>query len=317
MQSTNRFTGPAQTHQLQSSTTIADRPGTTYTVEVTPTAPQAPSTTTPRRPAVRYLPREHGATAMLLTPIVCAAILARSWHWTELATLTAAFAALAAKDPLVVLMRQRFVWKQQRADSAIAARWFAGWFALLLLSGLVLLATWPIAATVGLGLGVCLFSVLAILVNVKNKQRSTLFQIVSAAALTSSSLATSLSATGKIEPWCWWLWMLLALQATAGILVVHARLDARIALRGTAPASLHFRRAAQVALVALLGASAAALFLRHSWIALALLLAAIGYAYDLRSQRNPAALQLPLQAVGQRALTLSSIYALLLILGLW
>ena len=28
-----------------------------------------------------FLPREHGATAMLFTPIVCAAILARSWHW--------------------------------------------------------------------------------------------------------------------------------------------------------------------------------------------------------------------------------------------
>ncbi len=44
-----------------------------------------------------FLPREHGATAMLLTPIVCAAILVREWRWCELATLTAAFAALAVR----------------------------------------------------------------------------------------------------------------------------------------------------------------------------------------------------------------------------
>ena len=42
------------------------------------------------------------------------------------------------------------------------------------------------------------------------------------------------------------LTLLLALQATAGILVVHARLDARIALRSTAPARENYRRAAQI-----------------------------------------------------------------------
>jgi len=45
----------------------------------------------------------------------------------KLPTFTAAFAALAAKDPLVVLARQRFVWKQPHPETAIAARWFAGW----------------------------------------------------------------------------------------------------------------------------------------------------------------------------------------------
>ena len=268
-------------------------------------------------PKLKYLPREHGATAMLLTPIACAALLARQWHWAELATLTAAFAALAAKDPMVVLVRQRFVWKQQHPETAVAARWFAGWIVLFVLSGLVLLAAWPIKAIVAMGLGAALFSALAIAVNVKNRQRSTLFQIASAAALTSSSLATSLSATGAIALWCWWLWLLLAMQATAGILVVHARLDARIALRGTAPASQHFRRAALVSLGVLVCAAVAAGLLRHGFIALALLVAVIGYAVDLRGQLNPANLQMPLKSVGQRALMLSSLFAVLLILGLW
>jgi len=59
---------------------------------------------------------------MLLAPVVCVAILAHEWRWRELATLTAAFAALAAKDPMVVLARQRFVWKQRHKESAAAAR---------------------------------------------------------------------------------------------------------------------------------------------------------------------------------------------------
>src|SRR5579863_8554487 len=70
----------------------------------------------PAKPSNRgkvFLPREHGATAMLLTPIFSVAILARKWHWSELAVLAAAFAAMAAKDPAVLLVRQRFVWKQR------------------------------------------------------------------------------------------------------------------------------------------------------------------------------------------------------------
>ncbi len=254
---------------------------------------------------------------MLFTPIVCVAILAREWHWAELATLTAAFAALAAKDPMVVLARQRFVWKQWHPETTAAIRWFAGWMALLILSGLVLIVAWPFKALVALGMGVAVFSVLAIAINVKNRQRSTLFQIASAVALTSSSVAMSLSASRTIAPWCWWLWLLLAMQATAGILVVHARLDARIALRSTVAGKENYRRAAQISLIVLACAAVAALVLRRGWVALALLVAVAGYAYDLRAQQNAEALQLPLKSVGQRALALSSLFAVLLIAGLW
>jgi len=258
---------------------------------------------------------------MLLTSIVCTAVLAHTWRWSEVTTLTAAFAALAAKDPMVVLARQRFVWKQWHRETAAAVRWFAGWTVVLILSGLVLVAAWPPKAIMFLGLGVAVFSALAIAVNVKNRQRSTLFQIASAVALTSSSLATSLSATGTIAPWCWWLWLLLALQATVGILVVHARLDARIAarvaLRTTEPAREDFCRAAEISLIVLVCAAVTATILRRGFVALALLVAVVGYGYDLRCQRSTAALQVPLTKVGQRALALSSLFASLLILGLW
>jgi len=265
----------------------------------------------------RFLPREHGATAMLLIPFVCVAILAREWRWSELATLVAAFAVLAAKDPMVVLARQRFVWKQRHLETNVAAQWLTGWMVVLFISGLVLVITWPLTAILAMGLGVCLSSTLAVVIHVKNRQRSTLFQVASAAALTSSSLATSLSATGAIAPWCWWLWLLMAMQAAAGILVVHARLDARIASRLPAPSRDRFRRAAQVSLSALACAALTAAILGRGWIALALLVVVIGYGYDLRSQRDPAGIQLPLKTVGQRALTLSFLFSVLLMIGLW
>jgi len=279
--------------------------------------PESQNRVNEQQKSVRFLPREHGATAMLFTPMVCAAILARTWNWTEIAALTAAFAALAAKDPMVILARQKFVWKTPHAETQGAARWFAGWMMVLAMSGLVLLFTWPFKATLALGLGVGAFSVLAVMVNVKNRQRSTLFQIASAIALSSSSLATSLSATGTIQKWCWWLWLFLALQAAAGILVVHARLDARIGLRNSAKATQEFRRKAQLAVVVLAGAAATAGVLRHSVVAAALLIAVIGYAYDLYCQRDANDLQRPLTSVGQRALALSSVFSILLIAGLW
>jgi len=273
---------------------------------------------TPRTvPAPRYFPREHGATAMLLAPIVCAAILLRTWRWAELATLTAAFSAMAAKDPLVLLFRQRFVWRQRRPESAAALRWLCAWSLVFLLSALVIITAWPFRALLAMGFGIAAYSALAVFVNVTNRQRSTLFQIASAAALTSTSLATSLSGISAVAPWCWWLWILLALQASAGILAVHARLDARIALRSPSASIAGSRRAAHLAATVLVAAGLGALFLRQSILAGALLLAASGYFYDLRRQRDPAYLQMPLTRVGLRALALSSVYGALLILALW
>ena len=253
---------------------------------------------------------------MLLTPVFSVAILARVWHWGELAVLAAAFAAISAKDPAVVVLRQRFVWKELHPETPNAFVWLAGWGVLLISSGLVLVAEWPRKAFLAMSLGIVLFAALAIFVNVKNRQRSTLFQIASSAALTSTSLATCLSATGSIPSWCWWFWLLITLQASAGILVVHARLDARIALRGKITGE-HFRRAAEVTLGVLACAAITAVALRHVWIALALILAVSGYTYDLVRQRDSAALQLPLKTVGQRALMLSTLYSALLIIGLW
>jgi hypothetical protein len=264
-----------------------------------------------------YLPREHGATAMLLTPILGVAVLARNWHWSELAVAMAALAAISAKEPAVLLMRQKFIWKRRSPEWSGALRWLFGWSVLLIASVFVLLETWPFKSFLTMGAGIAGFAFLAIAVNLKNRQRSTLFQIVSATALTSTSVATCIAASGKVTSWCWWFWALSAMQASAGILVVHARLDARIALRKSAPVSRQLRLAAQAAVGVLLSASAAAVLTRHGWIAAALALAALGYVYDLMRQRDAVCLQMPLKTVGLQALMLSSVYAALVMADLW
>lgn len=81
-------------------------------------------------------PREHGATAMALTPFVSAAILQRQVHWQELVALLAIIVALVE-----------------------------------------------------------------ITVTVRNRQRSVWFQVLSAIALTGTSIAACLSGTGAVPGW--------------------------------------------------------------------------------------------------------------------
>ncbi len=271
--------------------------------------------------SVSFFPREHGATAMLLSPFVCALILARRFSSLEsialdAAALLAVAFAFAIKDPLVAVFRQRFKWKQRRPEASTAWRWLAVEIPVFLACGAILLVHGPRREYAVLGLCEGAFGVLAVRTNFRNKQRSPWFQVMSAIALTATSLVACLAALGAIPKWGWVLWTLCALQA-AGIFVVHARLDARNATCRTGPAEAGNRRAAKLA-IAVLVVAAAAIILGYRWtMAAALLLAACGYAWELKRQTDPAALKMPLTRVGLQALTLSIVYGALLIVGLW
>jgi YwiC-like protein len=273
--------------------------------------------------ATRYsfFPREHGATAMLLTPFVAAAVLAHTVRWQEAAALAAVAVAFTMKDPLVVLARQRWVWKEEHPETRAAMHWLAVETAIVAAGGLVLLATGPLIAYAVLFFGAAAFLALAVWVNVRNRQRAALFQVASALALTSTSLAAALAATRAVPSWCWWLWFLLASQAAAGIFTVHARLDARVAARKSATkggAQVNpSRRPAFLfaALLALGGLSTAVV--GNYWIGSALLVAGAAYAWDLHRQLDLESLQTPLTKVGLQNLSLSLVFAALVIAGLW
>ena len=269
----------------------------------------------------RFFPREHGATAMLLTPFAAAAVLARTARWQEAVAFVAVAVAFAMKDPLVVVARQRWVWKEAHPETRAAMHWLAAETAIVTVGGLALLATGPLIAYSVLFLGAAAFLALAVWVNVRNRQRAAMFQVASALALASTSLAAALAATGAVPGWCWWLWLLLAVQAAAGIFTVHARLDARVAVRksrGAGSAGMNpSRRSAFLfaALLALGGISTAVV--GNYWIGSALLVAGAAYAGDLRRQLNLESLQTPLTKIGIQNLTLSLIYAALVVRGLW
>ena len=254
---------------------------------------------------------------MLIAPFIGATLLARQWHWLIVVTAGAVVATFLAKEPLTILARQHYVWKQRRPETEQAKQWLAGLAGLLIVSASLLLLRWPLRDILILAFCAGAFSTLAVAMTIRNRQRQTWFQIGSAIALTSSSLAACLSATGRIEPWCWWFWGLSAAQAAAGILVVHARLEARIAARKVGATGSTFRPPALLAQAMLLAGALVFSILRRPWIAAALLISAVANLWELGRQKDPSSLQLPLRKVGLRALTLSLVYSSFLIAGLW
>jgi hypothetical protein len=266
-----------------------------------------------------FIPREHGATAMLLTPFFSAAILLRQVRWTEAAALIAVVSAFAAKDPLVALVRQRLVWKQEHPETTrMARRFLAVELLAAAASGAALAMTGPWRPFALMGSAAAGFAILAVWVSLRNRQRSEWFQVASAAALSSTSLVACLAVLGGVPRWGWWLWLLCALQASAGIFVVHARLDARSAARSAARtgASVNSsRRAAQVSVAVL--AAAAIAFWQSPFIAVALAIAAGGYWWELWRQLHVRGLQMRLARVGVQMLALSILYGGLIVAGLW
>ena len=258
---------------------------------------------------------------MLLTPFVAAAVLARTIRWQEAVAFVAVAVAFVMKDPLVVVARQRWVWKEAHPETQAAMHWLAAETAIVAVGGLALLATGPLIAYSVLFFGAAAFLTLAVWVNVRNRQRAAMFQVVSAMALTSTSLAAALAAMGTVPGWCWWLWLLLAVQAAAGIFTVHARLDARVAMRKSGragSAGMNPSRRPALLFAALLALGGISLAVAgYYWIGSALLVAGAAYGWDLRRQLDLESLQTPITKIGIQNLSLSLIYAALVVRGLW
>ena len=274
-------------------------------------------------PRTTFFPREHGATAMLLTPFVAAAILARTFRWQEVAGLLAIAGAYSIKEPLVTLGRRRIQWeglplRNWPAELRTAALWLLLESIVASASALALLLTGPWLPYAIIFAVSAAFFAFAFWINLRNRQRNPLFQVASALALTSTSLVAALSATGSFPAWTWLLWALLAAQATGGIFTVHARLDAMAALRKSNPAlALPARRTAISVCILLFTSAIVALVRQQPALAVALDVITVGYAWDLRRQRDPAALKLPFMKVGQRSLALALVYSVIVLIGLW
>jgi hypothetical protein len=255
---------------------------------------------------------------MLLQPFLGALMVERRLSWAVAPALAAVVLVFLVREPLTVLARQRWVWRNRHLESDVARRYLWVEFALLAAAGVALLAVWPLPMMAMLGGGAAVLTVLAVYMTVKNRQRSLWLQALSAAGLSASGLAACLAVEPSIPRWAWWFWALHGAHFLGTILVVHARLEARIAARkpesADAAAFLALRREAALLSGALVLA-AVSIAARHPWYAAALLVSEAAHLYDLGIMSTPEALATPMMTVGKRALAVSLAFTVLAVLG--
>jgi len=267
-------------------------------------------------PAVHHkspVPREHGAWAMLLQPFLGAIIVLRRFDWELIPAFAAVVLVFLIREPIVTLARQRLVWRTERPETAVARRYLMIELALLAIAGAVLLFAWPVWILVALGGSAAALTALAVWMTVRNRQRAVWFQAVSAAGLASSALAACLAVSLAIPAWAWWFWGLHAAHFLAAILVVHVRLEARIAARK----SVAFAIPRDVLAVqwGFAVAGVALIAIGKPLYGAAALLSSLSHLYDLRRLRSVNALSIPMKQVGVHALMVSIAFTLLVIAG--
>lgn len=273
-------------------------------------------TTKPQSKPSAPLPREHGAWGLLLQPFVAAVVVARFWDWLLIPTTLLVLLGFLLREPLLILARQRWVWRGPNPQTPVATRWFIAELAGVGICVAILfvrVSLVPFAILMGVAV---LLTVAAVWFTVNNRQRSVLLQLVSAAGLSSTALLVVLIATGTIPGWAWLLWAIFTLHATTSILVVRARLNLKTA--GRSGSTGHPRGTPLVAaLIQLLAAGAIMLTASDSALVLPILFSAFSNAVELNRLGHPATLEEPLRRVGLRALIVSIAHALLVIAVFW
>lgn len=266
------------------------------------------------RPQPSLWPREHGAWGLLLQPFLAGAVLAGHWTWLLLPALGAILLGFALREPLVILARQAFVWRDRNPLTPRAFRWLTCELAGLAVCFSLLARHVPPAILAAYAAVGAALTSLAVWVTIRNRQRSRLFQAASAAALGSTALFAAAVSTGTIPGWAWILWAVLSLHGVAAILVVHARLERRIGLRSATPLSSMGRQYAyQFTQIP----AAAALAFLHPALALPPLFTLAVHILELRRLSSPNALGEPLTRVGLRTLTFAILHLLLAMTCCW
>jgi hypothetical protein len=261
------------------------------------------------------LPREHGAWGLLLQPLVCALILGKRWDWLYLPALCLVLTAFIMREPLVILARQRWIWREAKAESKIARRslaWQIPVTATLFLLCLSLLPPEPVLAIAAAAVAV---TALAVWMTLNNKQRSVGLQIVSSMGLGTTALLGALISVREVPAWSWWLWVLLVLHGIASILVVHARLELRAGSRARAAAAALRRAWLFQAVLAI--AAVGLLFSGMRLMAAPIAFSALVSGIELLRLRSPRNLSEKLTHVGFRALGASLAHSALTVAVLW
>lgn len=248
------------------------------------------------------LPREHGAWSMLTLPFLAAVYLLRPDPLRAAAAFIAVMALFLVREPLIVLARQRWVWRTPHEESAAARRWLLVLAPVLAAAGWVAIPrqAWGLAAAMGAGAAVLMAASIALAV--RNRQHSALFQAIGSIGLAASSLAAGLTQP-PLAASAWIVWAASALHGVSAIPVVHARLAMR---RRQAP---NLAPAAIGALAALAAAAASA----PGSLSLPLGFSGLVHAAEWLALRSPGAPQAKLARLGLRLMAESILFTLLLV----
>lgn len=250
---------------------------------------------------------------MLLQPFFAAVIILHRPMWTIVPALAAVVLVFLIREPLIVLARQRFIWKTPHPETPLAVRYVFIELGLAAAAGAALWIVWPWWLLAMLGVLAAMFTRLAVDMTIRNRQRAVWFQALSAAGLASSGLVACLAIAAGIPRWGWWLWALHAAYFLAAIQVVHARLDARIAARKGATVAI--ARETLWTQAAFAAAGIALIATGHRWYGAAALFATLVHAFNLRTLSAQKALALPMKTVGLRAMAFSIVFTLLVVAG--
>lgn len=256
---------------------------------------------------------------MLLQPFAGALIVLHSIAWPVIPALTCVLLVFLIREPLVVLARQAWIWRDPHPETFEARRQLWRLAPTLALAGLFLFLAWPWWIVAAMGAGAVLLTWLAVWMTLQNRQRAAWFQVVSATGLSSSCVVACLAVTGAVPAWCWWWWALHSVHFLASILVVHVRLEARIQSRRggpvLSPAYLAMRREAVIAQALLLIGAVVLATLWQPFYAAAAVLSGLVHLRDLYSAHMAEAIAMPMMQVGRRALAVSIGFTLLMVAG--
>ena len=238
---------------------------------------------------------------MLLLPFLATAALLHPSPKRLVAAFLLGLARVLMREPLIILARQQWVWRDEHEETTSARRFALalGVLAMFTAAAAIPRNAWPLALTSGAGAAALM--TISILLAVRNRQHSILFQTIGSVGLASSSLVAAL-ASGTIPGWAWLLWGASALHGATAIPLVHARL----ALRRRQRPNLAL---AGVGVILTLAASGAAM---PSLLGAALLFSAVVHMAEWLSLRSPTAGQAPLTRLGLRLMAASVCFTILL-----
>jgi hypothetical protein len=253
---------------------------------------------------------------MLLLPFFCALAAAGAVRWESLAAAVAILGVFLAQEPLLVLLRQRFKWRDRREATsqavftlvrvlppAVAAAAFLAlrlpWGPLCVLGGVAaVLMTWRAVFTLS------------------NKQRFVLLQILEAAGLSSTALLGYLSARGNLTREAFVLWGAFSLHHAAAFFAIRARLEAITGSKAEGRAHKRYRVIAWYAQAVLAGVAVWALLGGNPAFALAIAIPFALHTRDLLRLGSPAFLKIPLTRAGWREVLISLAFAATLVQSL-